>query len=136
MNQTAKETRQPPGLVMFAAIMMFLLGGFQVTWALIEFANAAWLASTVYGTYGGYLWIWGILDVLFALVLFYIGYDLLRGGTFGQVFGLVIVGFSAVRWFFMLPVAPVVAVVIIAIDALIMYGLLMNSDYFSSRATT
>jgi hypothetical protein len=133
VNQTSQGTGQRPGLVTFAAIMMFLLGGFQTVWALTEFANAAWLASTAYGTFGGYLWLWGILDILFALVAFYAGYDLLRGGSFGQIFGLAIAGFSAIRWFFMLPVLPLAAVVIIAVDALILYSIISNAEYFSSR---
>ena len=55
--------------------------------------------------------------------------------------GVIIVGLSAIRWFFMLPVLPVAAVVIILVDVLILYGLLANPEYFSSsrgssRATT
>lgn len=133
MAQMSKALGKRPGLVTFAAVMMFLLGGFQVSWALTEFGNAAWFANTAYGTYGGHLWIWGIIDILCALVAFYAGYDILRGGSFGQVFGVIIAGFSAIRWFFMLPVVPLAAVVIIAVDALILYGLLANADYFSTR---
>jgi hypothetical protein len=119
-----------PGLVTFAAIMMFLLGGFELTFALVEFANAAWVVANVYGSFGGYLWLWGILDALFAFAAFYAGYDLLRGGAFGQVFGILVAGFSAIRWFFYLPAAPWLAVVIIAVDIVIIYGLVMNADYF------
>jgi hypothetical protein len=124
-----------PGLVTFAAIMMFLLGGFELTFALVEFANAAWVVANVYGSFGGYLWLWGILDALFAFAAFYAGYDLLRGGTFGQVFGILVAGFSAIRWFFYLPAAPWLAVVIIALDILIIYGIVVNADYFSTMAS-
>lgn len=133
MAQISKALGGRPGLVTFAACMMFLLGGFQVSWALTEFGNAAWLANTAYGTYSGHLWIWGIVDILCALVAFYAGYDILRGGVFGQVFGVIIAGFSAIRWFFMLPVVPLAAVVIIVVDALILYGLLAHGDYFGPR---
>ncbi len=135
MDEMSSAQVRRPGLVTFAAIMMFLLGGFEVVWSLTEFANAAWLSGTVYGTYGGYLWIWGIVDLAFALVAFYVGYDILRGGSFGQVMGVIIVGLSAIRWFFMLPVLPVAAVVIILVDVLILYGLLANPEYFSSRSS-
>lgn len=136
MAQISKALVQRPGMVTFAAVMMFLLGGFEVAWALTEFGNAAWISGTVYGNYGGYLWIWGIVDVIFALVAFYAGYDILRGGTFGLVFGVIIAGFSAVRWFFMLPVLPLAAVVIILLDALILYGLLAHADYFSAQSAS
>jgi hypothetical protein len=116
-------------MLAFAAIMMFLLGGFQLTWALVEFWNALWFGSTVYGTFGGYLWLWGILDVLVALAAIYAGFDLLQGGAFGKTFGVLIAGISAIRWFFAIPVAPAAAIVMIAIDVLIIYGILANADY-------
>src|SRR5258708_1786301 len=49
---------QRPGLVTFAAVMMFVLAGFQLTFAIVEFANAAWVAANVEGSFGGPLWIW------------------------------------------------------------------------------
>src|SRR5215469_8331449 len=95
-----------PALVTFAAVMMFLLGGFELTFALAEFWRATWITLNVYGTFGGYLWLWAILDTFFALVAFYVGADLLRGGSFGRVVGILIAAFSAIRWFFYLPAAP------------------------------
>lgn len=139
MAQTSKAVEKSavdrrPGMVTFAAIMMFLLGGFEIAWALTELWNAAWFGNTVYGTYGGYLWIWGIVDLLFALCALYAGYDLLRGGGFGQFFSIGLAGISAFRWFFLLPVVPVAAVIVIAVDILILYGILSNGDYFSAHA--
>ena len=125
-----------PGLVTFSAVMLFMLGGFQATWAIVEFVNAAWLAGTVYGTFNGYLWLWGILDAVLAAVTFYAGYDILRGGQFGQVYGILIAGLSAVRWFFYLPAAPLLGVVVIAIDVLIIYALVAHADYFTHEAST
>lgn len=128
---TVETTR--PGMVIFAAVMMFVLGGFQLTWAIVEFANAAWLAGTIYGTFNGHLWLWGILDLLFAAASVFAGYDILRGGAFGYTFAVLVTAFSAVRWFFLLPAVPLLAIVVIAVDILVIYGLLANSDYFRER---
>jgi hypothetical protein len=114
--------------------MMFLLGGFQLTFALVEFWQATWIALSVYGSFGGYLWLWGILDGIFALIAFYAGADLLRGGSYGRIVGILIAAFSAIRWFFYLPVSPWMAVVIIAIDILIIYGLVAHSEYFNEAS--
>lgn len=118
-----------PGMIRFAAIMMFVIGGFQLTWAFVEFANAAWIAANVYGSFGGYLWLWGIFDVLFALVTLYAGYDLLQGGVFGKTYAVLIAAFNAIRWFFYIPAAPWVAIVVIAVDVLIIYAICSNADY-------
>jgi hypothetical protein len=121
-----------PGLVTFAAVMMFLFGGFQLLYGLQEIAGAAWVATNVQGTVGGALWLWGLLDLALAVLAFYAGYDLLRGGRFGHIFTLVIAAFGAVRWFFYIPAAPWVAVIMIAVDILIIYGLAAHADYFRS----
>lgn len=135
VSQVSHTLARRPGLVTFAAIMLFMLGGFETIWAIVQFTNAAWIAGNVYGSFGGYLWLWGILDVLFAAVAFYSGYDVLRGGSFGQVFGTLIAAFSAIRWFFYLPAAPWMAAVVIAIDLLVIYGLVAHSDYFGVRSS-
>jgi hypothetical protein len=134
ISEMSQALNRRPGLVTFAAIMIFLLAGFEVMFALVEFWNAAWLAASVFGSFGGYLWLWGIFDLIFALAAFYAGADLLRGGAFGRVFGILIAIFSAIRWFFYLPAQPLIGVVIIAIDILIIYGLVAHSEYFDQAS--
>ncbi len=134
MSQMSQALGRRPGLVTFAAIMMFVLAGFEITFALVEFWRATWVAVSVYGSFGGYLWVWGILDGIFALIAFYAGVDLLRGGTFGQVVGIVIASLSAIRWFFYLPAAPWLGAVIIAVDVFIIYGLVAHSEYFQQSS--
>jgi hypothetical protein len=129
-HQAHVEGKQRPGLVTFAAIMMFLLAGFQAMYAILEFANATWVAVNVAGTFGGALWLWGIIDAAFAVVAVSAGADLLRGGQFGRTFGLVIASLSAIRWFFYIPAAPWTAVVVIVVNILIIYGLVAHSEYF------
>src|SRR5262249_8153524 len=136
MANVPQTMERRPGLVTFAAIMLFLVAGFQIVWAIVEYANAAWITANYgvngYVAFGGYYWIWGTIDIVLALVAFYAGYDLLRGGRFGQVVGFTIASVSAIRWFFYLPAVPWVAIVIIAIDVLVIYGLVAHADYFSS----
>jgi hypothetical protein len=130
----SRATGRRPGLVTFAAILMFLLGGFQIVWALTELGSTVWIAHTAYGTFGGYVWLWAILDLLYAAAALYAGFDILRGGKFGQVFGVIVSACSAIRWFFFIPVEPLAAVIIIFVDVLILYGLLGSGEYFGSRS--
>jgi len=134
MSDASQVLTRRPGLVTFAAIMLFIVGAFQLVFAFSEFFNAAWIASSTYGTFGGYLWLWAILDVLLALIPLYAGYDLLQGGSFGFIIGVVLAGISAIRWFFYLPAAPILALVVIGVDILIIYGLTSSADYFRASA--
>ena len=134
--QSSISQARRPGVVTFAGVMLLMIGGFELVWAITELTNAAWIAGSVYGAYGGYWWVWGIVDSIFALVAIYAGYDVLRGGSFGQVIGTIIACFSAIRWFFLLPVLPLGAVIIILIDVVILYGLLGHQEYFESRTVS
>ena len=135
MNQRDAMPVARPGLVTFAAVMMFVVGGFELVWAITEFVNAAWLGSVTYGTFNGYLWLWAILDLVLAAAIIYAGVDILRGGTFGRVFGLIIACISAVRWFFYIPAEPWLAIVVIAVDVLIIYGLVANGEFFDTASS-
>jgi hypothetical protein len=73
-----------------------------------------------------------MFDLLFAIVALAAGVDLLRGGTFGRIVGIVIAAISALRWFFYIPAQPWAAIVVIAVDVLVLYGLATNEDYFRS----
>ena len=96
MASVPQTMERRPGLVTFAAIMLFLVAGFQIVWALVEFANALWIRANYgvngYVAFGSSLWLWGAIDIILAGVAIYAGYDLLRGGRFGQVVGLIIAG--------------------------------------------
>ena len=127
-----------PGLVTFAAIMMFVVGGFTLVWAFQEISAASWIKTNLtsygYGDMAGYLWIWAIFDLILAAAAIYAGIDLLRGGTFGLIIGVTIAGVSAIRWLFYIPAAPPTAIAIIALDILIIYGLVSNTEYFQEHA--
>lgn len=125
-----------PGLVTFAAIMLIVFAGFQGVWAFVEFTNAAWIASVTYGSFGGYLWVWAIVDGLVALAALFAGFDIFQGGSFGQVFGIIIAALSAFRWFFYLPAAPVMGIVAIGVDVVIIYALIAHADYFARSSTS
>jgi hypothetical protein len=114
-------------LVTFAAILLFMLGGFELVLAITEFFQYA------FGTLPplvNYSILWGILDVLYALVLLYAGYALLQGQAVGRLVALIVAVFAAIRWFFYLWYVPWASVIIIGICLLIIYGLVRNEDYF------
>jgi hypothetical protein len=131
MSQTspARPVGPRPALVTFAAIMLIMLGGFELVVAITEFFRYAFgtlppLADATYSIF------WGILDVLYAIVLLYAGYALLQGQAVGRLIGLIVAVFAAIRWFFYLWYVPWASAVVIGICLLIIYGLVVHEDYF------
>ena len=119
-----------PGWLTYAAIMMFVLGGFHILLALSEFANSTWVQSRLdIELVIPILLIWGIVDLIIGSLAVYAGGSLLRGGTFGLATGFIFASLGIIRWLFHIPVSPVLAVVVIALNALVIYGLAEHADY-------
>jgi hypothetical protein len=117
-------------LLTYAAIMMFVLGGFHVLLSISEFANSTWVLSRLdVELFIPILLIWGIVDLIIGSLAVYAGLSLLRGGTFGLAMGYIFAMLGIIRWLFYIPVTPVLAVVVIALNALVIYGLVENADY-------
>jgi hypothetical protein len=70
-----------PGLITFAAIMMFVVGGFHILLAMSEFARVAWVPSSL-GTVPiiQALVFWGIVDLIVGFIALYAGGSILRVG--------------------------------------------------------
>jgi hypothetical protein len=121
-----------PGMVTFAAIIMFMVAGFQVLSAILAFAGTGWWVTDAGNLVYANFVLWGILDLIIALIALYAGIDLLRGGTYGLVMGYLFAGLGAIRWLFVIPAAPVLAVVVIALCVMVIYALARYSDQLQS----
>jgi hypothetical protein len=120
-----------PGLVTYAAIMMLTLGGFHILVAISEFANSTWVLSRLdVQLFIPILLIWGIIDLIIGAIALYAGVSTLRGGTFGWIMGYTFATLGIIRWLFYIPVAPVLAVVVVVLNMLVIYALVQHSDYF------
>src|SRR5215216_3481502 len=88
-----------PGLVTFAAVMMFALGGFHVLLAISEFANSTWVLSRLdIELFIQSLIIWGIFDLVIGLIALFAGASILRGGAFGWITGYAFAALGVIKW--------------------------------------
>ena len=119
-----------PGMLTFAAVIMFVVAGFEILAALFAFAGTGWWVTSSGDLVYANLTFWAIVDSVIAIVALYAGIDILRGGSFGTVMGYLFAGVGLVRWLFVIPAAPVLSVVVIALCVMVIYGLARYSDYF------
>jgi hypothetical protein len=108
---------------------MFVVAGFEALTALLAFAGTGWWVTATGDLVYANFFFWGILDTIIALIALYAGIDLLRGGSFGRAMGYLFAIVGAIRWLFVIPAAPVLAVVIIALCVMVVYALAKHSDY-------
>jgi hypothetical protein len=125
---TRRATHRP-GVLTFAAVVMFVVAGFEALTALLAFAGAGWWVTSTGDLVYANFFFWGILDTIIALIALYAGIDLLRGGSFGRAMGYLFAIVAAIRWLFVIPAAPVLAVVVIALCVMVVYALAKHSDY-------
>lgn len=119
-----------PGMVTFAGVLMFIIGGVHAFLAISEFTGSSWLSEPSLGIFGGNASVWGIIDIVIALLAFYTGYDIIKGGMAGRFLGYILAALSAVRWFIFMPVAPIAALIIMTICILAIFGLSTNDEWF------
>jgi hypothetical protein len=111
---------------------MFMVAGFEALSALLAFAGSGWwVTETGNLVYANFV-LWGIIDSIIALIALYAGIDLLRGGEFGRAMAYVFAIVGVIRWLFVIPAAPVLAVVVIALCVMVIYALAKHSDYARS----
>ena len=117
-------------MVTFAGIVMFLVAGFHGLISISEFTQSAWLADIPLGLFSSSYLLWGFIDAILALVAIYTGYAILKGNLTGRYLGYAIAVLSAMRWFMILPAAPVMGLIIIVLDIVVLFGLSSNDTYF------
>ena len=118
-----------PGVLTFAAVIMFVVAGLEALSALLAFVGTGWWVTSMGDLVYANFVVWGIVDLVIALIALYAGIDLLRGGAFGLGMGYLFAVVGAIRWLFVIPAAPVLAVVVIALCVMVVYALAKHSDY-------
>ena len=132
MERSGGAVTRRPGMLTFAAVIMFMVAGFETLSAILAFAGTGWWVTEMGNLVYTNFVLWGVVDLLIALIALYAGIDLLRGGTFGVVMGYLFAGLAAIRWLFVIPAAPILSVVVIALCVMVIYGLARHSDYVES----
>ena len=132
MERSGAAVARRPGWFTFSAVIMFMVAGFELLSAILAFGGTGWwVTETGNLVYANFVF-WGILDLIVALIALYAGISLLRGGAYGLVMGYLFAGLAAIRWLFVIPAAPILSVVLIALCVMVIYGLAKNSDYVES----
>ena len=129
MSPAGGAVAHRPGWFTFAAVIMFLVAGLEVLSAILAFGGTGWWVTEMGNLVYTDFVFWGVLDLIVALIAVYAGVSLLRGGAFGLVMGYLFAGLTAIRWLFVIPAAPILSVVMIALCVMVIYGLAKHADY-------
>jgi hypothetical protein len=137
MAQTAPDVApggrargEPSGWIVFAATMLFLVGMFDAIWGLGAILNDQ--VVTV-GGQGVIVWditVWGWVHLLLGLVMIATSVGLFMMKGFARWLGIFFAAVSAVLQVGVLPAFPIWALIVIALDVVVIYQLTVRWDTY------
>jgi hypothetical protein len=111
------------GLIMFAAIMMIMVGVFQALQGLIAvFQNEFYVATRNY-LFQFDATTWGWIHLLIGLVVAFAGYALLSGRTWARAAAIILAMLSAISNFLFIPYYPFWSLLIITLDIFVIWAI-------------
>ena len=129
MTTQAYEGLRRPGWLTFAAVVMISVGVLRGISAIYYFADSARVNDVGTGAFGHHLFVWGLWDLLIAVLAIWGGYSLLNGDMFGRVVAYFWAGFVIVQGFLMLGTQPWFGFAAILLAILVIYAVSVTSDY-------
>ena len=111
------------GFVVFAAVMMVLVGTFQVIAGIAAIFEDEFFVVGPNYVYDVDVTAWGWIHLILGLTLVLAGFGALKGATWARVVGITLASLSAISNFFFIPYYPVWSIVIIAADVLVIWAL-------------
>ncbi|WP_426244524.1 DUF7144 family membrane protein [Nocardioides sp. LHG3406-4] len=116
------------GFIVFAGVMMIMAGAFQAIAGLVALFEDEFYAATRNYLLQFDATSWGWIHLLLGLLVFFAGFAVLSGQTWGRVLGIILAVLSAVSNFAFIPYYPFWAMAIIALDVFIIWALAAHGD--------
>jgi hypothetical protein len=129
MSTRALDDLQRPGWLTFAGVVLVAVGFARIISAIYYFADSTRVNNLTAGAFGGHLFLWGLWDLLIALLAIWAGFSLFGGNTFGRVIGYIWAIVVMVQSFLILSYAPWYGSAALVISVLVIYALSSTSGW-------
>ncbi|WP_433829866.1 DUF7144 family membrane protein [Actinoplanes sp. CA-015351] len=115
------------GMVVFAGVMLLMLGGFQIVEGLVALFRDDFYVTTNAGLVIPMDFsAWGWTHLIIGGITLGTGFGILYGQMWARVVGIVIAVFSALANLAFLPAYPIWSTIVIALDVLVIYALTVH----------
>jgi hypothetical protein len=111
------------GWIVFAGVMMIIAGSLNAFYGVVAAVNDDWVGWT--NRQNAFLDVsqWGWVHIIVGLIVLLSGIGLFSGNILARTVAVIIASISLVANFFFIPVYPLWALTVIAIDALVIWAL-------------
>jgi hypothetical protein len=110
------------GLVIFAAVLLLVLGFFNMIYGIAAIANSHVFTANAHYVIGD-LRAWGWITLILSILQLVAAGGILAGNQLARWFAVAVVGLNAIDMMFFVPAYPFWALCIIAVDVVALYGL-------------
>jgi hypothetical protein len=111
------------GFILFAGIMMIMVGCFQFFEGLVAVFNDTFYVATRNYIFQFDATTWGWIHLILGLLVAFAGWGLLSGQTWARVVAITLAVLSAIANFLWLPYYPFWALLIIAVDVFVIWAI-------------
>ncbi|MGH9280273.1 MAG: DUF7144 family membrane protein [Acidimicrobiales bacterium] len=111
------------GWIFFAGVMMVIAGSLNIIYGLIAVLNDDWV---VFGNTSAVLLdlsAWGWIHMIVGFAVLACGLGVFSGNLAARTVGVILAGLSLIANFLYLPVYPLWSIIVITIDALVIWAL-------------
>ena len=123
---SAKPSGWAVGWIMFAAIMMLLIGFFHVIAGLVAIVDDNFYVATKEYVFQFDRTTWGWIHLIFGIVVFLAGLSLFKGAIWARTVGVILGVISAVVGFAWLPWYPIWGILIVVIAVSVIWALTVH----------
>jgi hypothetical protein len=106
MSTQALDGLRRPGWLTFAGVVLVSVGFLRIISAIYYFADSTRVNNLSSGALGDHLFLWGLWDLLIALLALWGAFSLFGGNTFGRVIAYAWAVLVIVQSFLILSLAP------------------------------
>jgi hypothetical protein len=133
-SSASRAQRETPGwavgFIMFAGIMMIMVGVFEALQGLVGIFENEFYVPTRNYLFQFDATAWGWIHLVLGLIVAFAGWGLLSGQTWARIVGITLAALSATANFLFIPYYPFWALLIIAIDVLVIWALAAHGRQF------
>lgn len=120
--------------IAFAGVMMIILGFFDALWGIAAIANDEVVVVGGHGVMILDITTWGWVQLILGAVIGVVGLGLITGNSAARWAGVALLALNAIVQIVWFSAAPLWALMIIALDVVIIYQLCVNWEREGSRA--
>jgi hypothetical protein len=117
-----REERRGGGLVVFASVVLAVVGFFNLIYGIAAVANAHVFVANAHYVWGTLRW-WGWATLILGALQVLASGGIITGSQVARWFGVAVVGVSAIEQMFFIYAHPFWSLIIIAVDVVALYAL-------------